>query len=53
MLFVFFVASTYDHRVKEVRRINGYVRYMYDFVLFAATKAVLKEELFLNMRPCV
>ena len=32
-----------DHHVKECLRVRGYVRYMDDFVLFAATKAEARQ----------
>ncbi len=37
--------GTMDHWLKEERRIGGYLRYMDDFVLFAADKNRLKIEL--------
>lgn len=40
-----FYLGFFDHWIKEVRRINAYVRYMDDFVLWSAEKAILKEEL--------
>ncbi len=40
----FFLGSL-DHRIKEERRIRGYVRYMDDFILFSHEKHILKTEL--------
>ncbi len=40
-----FYLGCFDHWIKEIRRIRGYVRYMDDFVLWGAEKKALKEEL--------
>jgi len=40
-----FYLGAFDHWIKEVRKINGYVRYMDDFILFSNEKAALKIEL--------
>lgn len=40
-----FYLSKFDHWIKEVRRIRGYIRYMDDFILFKRDKASLKNEL--------
>jgi RNA-directed DNA polymerase len=39
-----FYLGCFDHWIKEVRRVRGYVRYMDDFVLWGAEKKALKEE---------
>jgi RNA-directed DNA polymerase len=40
-----FYLGLFDHWIKEVRKIKGYVRYMDDFLLFSHAKACLKLEL--------
>lgn len=40
-----FYLGYFDHWIKEVRGIRGYVRYMDDFVLWGADKRMLKEQL--------
>ena len=40
-----FYLGSFDHWIKECRRIKGYVRYMDDFILFAGDKSTLKTEL--------
>ncbi|MDF1591100.1 MAG: reverse transcriptase/maturase family protein [Desulfobacterales bacterium] len=40
-----FYLSGFDHWIKEVRRVHGYIRYMDDFILFKEDKASLKNEL--------
>ncbi|MBF0229448.1 MAG: group II intron reverse transcriptase domain-containing protein [Desulfamplus sp.] len=37
--------GSFDHWLKENRKIKGYVRYMDDFILFSEDKSVLKTEL--------
>lgn len=51
-----FYLNGFDHRIKEVRRIRGYVRYMDDFILFAKEKEVLAaelEEIRVYLRDCL
>jgi retron-type reverse transcriptase len=40
-----FYLSFFDHWIKEVRKIRGYIRYMDDFILFGEGKEALKLEL--------
>lgn len=40
-----FYLDTFDHQIKEERRIRGYLRYMDDFVLFGNSKSFLRTEL--------
>jgi len=40
-----FFLGRLDHRIKEERRIRGYIRYMDDFILFSQEKSALKTEL--------
>lgn len=40
-----FYMSGFDHGIKEIRRIQGYIRYMDDFLLFGNTRDNLKQEL--------
>ena len=40
-----FYLAYFDHWVKEVRRVKGYLRYMDDFIVFGHSKASLKTEL--------
>ena len=39
-----FYLGYFDHWIKEVRRIKGYLRYMDDFILFGDRKSNLKSE---------
>ena len=41
-----FYLGPLDRRIKEARRIKGYLRYMDDFIIFAENKAQLKDELY-------
>ena len=40
-----FYLGLFDHWIKEDRRVNGYLRYMDDFVLFNNSREALKDEL--------
>ena len=40
-----FYLGSYDHWIKEQRRVRGYLRYMDDFILFGPSRAFLKAEL--------
>ena len=40
-----FYLGVFDHWIKEVRLVKGYVRYMDDFLIFGLEKSVLKQEL--------
>lgn len=40
-----FYLGVFDHWIKEIRSVKGYLRYMDDFVLFSYNKSVLKSEL--------
>lgn len=40
-----FYLGCFDHWIKEVKSIRGYVRYMDDFVVWGSKKEALKEEL--------
>ncbi len=41
-----FYLGCFDHWIKEIRMIKGYVRYMDDFILFGDRKSILKSEFF-------
>jgi hypothetical protein len=43
--FANFYLATFDHWIKEERKIKGYLRYMDDFIVFGDKKETLKKEL--------
>lgn len=40
-----FYLGRFDHRIKEERKVRGYLRYMDDFILFGKNKSDLKTEI--------